>query len=154
MKWLLRSTLVSLLLITAPIVFADTEEKAKNTNNTVKIVSLRGDHDNAKISEAFPEHKIVIEKGGIEVSFDDQPPMIPHESDDKEKISLTENNCLNCHSKATYKKKEAPKPTSTHFKGRDGEKTDELAANRYFCTQCHVPQVDTKVLIGNSFQAE
>lgn len=152
MKWLLSTILISSLLITTSAI--SEEKRIEQSSQPVKVVSLRGDNDNANISAEFQEHKVIIEEGGIEVSFDDQPPMIPHKSDDKEKISLTENNCLSCHSRKNYKKEKAPKPTSTHFVDRDGKSTSDVAANRYFCTQCHAPQLDKKVLIGNYFKPE
>ncbi|MCK5725953.1 MAG: nitrate reductase cytochrome c-type subunit [Thiotrichaceae bacterium] len=155
MKRLLSFTLANLLLLSmTATVYAEDEKEKSATSKPVKIVSLRGDHNNDKLSAEFPERKIIVEEGGIDVTFDDQPPMIPHESDDIDKISLTENSCLTCHSKETYKKEKAPKPTATHYVGRKGKKTAKLAPNRYFCTQCHVLQQDKKALVENNFESE
>jgi cytochrome c-type protein NapB len=36
---------------------------------------------------------------------------------------------------------------------RESAVSGHLSPRRYFCTQCHVPQADTKPLVGNSFVA-
>ena len=35
---------------------------------------------------------------------------------------------------------------------RDGVALDQVSRARWFCTQCHVPQEDTKPLVQNIFQ--
>ena len=39
----------------------------------------------------------------------------------------------------------------THFMDRDNNFLAELSPRRYFCTQCHVPQLDAKLLVENDF---
>jgi len=117
---------------------------------SIDVYSLRGDNDIDADSEVFPNRRNMVVDGGIDVTFSDQPPMVPH-SIDKDRISLQENTCLKCHSKADSKLESTPKPTPSHFKGRDGEKKNEVVAARYFCTQCHTPQANIKPLIKNNF---
>jgi len=130
------------------------EEKAKPQpailGKSIDIYSLRGDADIDDESVPFPNRRIMIVDGGIDVTFGDQPPMVPHNID-KDRISLQENTCLKCHSKADSKLENAPKPTPSHFKDRDGEKKSKIVAGRYFCTQCHPPQANIKPLIKNNF---
>jgi cytochrome c-type protein NapB len=59
---------------------------------------------------------------------------------------------LSCHSWANYQKARATKIPPSHFKDRDGNERANLSANRYFCTQCHVPQQDVDPLIKNVFE--
>ena len=79
-----------------------------------------------------------------------QPPLIPH-SIDGYKINKKFNKCLTCHSWANYRDTGAVKISHTHFSDRDGNDLANVSARRYFCTQCHVPQVDTEPLVENSF---
>ena len=120
---------------------------------SVDLVSLRGDNDVADESEEFANHRIMVVDGGIDVTFSDQPPMIPHNID-KDRISLQENTCLKCHSKVDSKVENAPKPTPSHFRDREGKKQKKIVAGRYFCTQCHAPQANKKPLVKNQFKPE
>lgn len=129
----------------------DDKDQAAVLGDSIDVYSLRGDNDIDAASEAFPNHRTMVVDGGIDVTFGDQPPMVPH-SIDKDRISLQENTCLKCHSKADSKLESAPKPTPSHFKGRDGKKKSKIVAGRYFCTQCHTPQANTKPLIKNNFK--
>jgi cytochrome c-type protein NapB len=117
---------------------------------SLSVYSLRGYNEVDSESEIFPNHRNMVVDGGISVTFGDQPPMVPHNID-KDRISLQENTCLKCHSKAASKLDMGPKPTSSHFRGRDDKQQKTLAANRYFCTQCHTPQAYTKPLVKNNF---
>ena len=39
----------------------------------------------------------------------------------------------------------------THFMDRDGNFRSEISPQRYFCTQCHVPQMEVKAPLENTF---
>jgi len=80
-----------------------------------------------------------------------QPPLIPHKTDSY-RINVKHNKCLSCHSWQNYRKHNATKISQTHFESRGGAVLSNVSARRYFCTQCHVPQVDAVPLIGNTFQ--
>ena len=87
-------------------------------------------------------------------TFSTQPPVIPHAVENFDEINLETNQCMDCHSAATYKKKNAPKAGDSHFIDRDGKKLEEASALRYNCVQCHVPQVDAPPLVENSFKGD
>ena len=114
------------------------------------VTSLRGDHGLDKDAKAFAKRKQVKQKGGFERSFKLQPPMIPH-SVEKDKISLKTNTCMKCHSAANYKKEKAPKAGDSHYLTRDDKELQKVSARRYFCNQCHAPQVDAEPLVDNVF---
>jgi cytochrome c-type protein NapB len=38
----------------------------------------------------------------------------------------------------------------SHYMDRDGNFLAEISPRRYFCEQCHVPQVDAKPLVGTA----
>ena len=80
-----------------------------------------------------------------------QPPLIPHAVDGY-KINLKFNKCLTCHSWANYQTYNATKISQTHFNDREGHELANVAPRRYFCTQCHVPQVDAPPLVANDFK--
>jgi len=83
--------------------------------------------------------------------FVQQPPLIPH-SIEGYKIDKNSNKCLTCHSWANYRNADATKISQTHFSDRDDTELANVAPRRYFCTQCHVSQRDTKLLVENSFE--
>jgi len=125
------------------------------TGNSVvakeSIASLRGTDDLAGQSVKISKKKIVSQEGGFERSYKQQPPMIPHKID-KYKISLKNNGCMKCHSKKNHKKEKAPVVGESHFISRDGKKLQKVSSRRYFCNQCHAPQVDASPLVKNDFE--
>ena len=42
--------------------------------------------------------------------------------------------------------------SDTHYKDRDGKVLAEVSPRRYFCSQCHVIQVEVKPLVDNTFE--
>jgi len=80
-----------------------------------------------------------------------QPPLIPHTIRDY-KITRTHNKCMECHSWQRYLEFGATKVSMTHFKDRSGTDIANVSPLRYFCTQCHVTQADTKPLVDNTFR--
>ncbi len=115
------------------------------------VYSLRGLVGVEDESEMIPNRRAMAVDGGIDVSFDDQPPMVPH-SIDNTRITLHENSCLGCHSKDNQKESKAARPPRSHYRTRDGEKLREISTGRYFCTQCHAPQAYTEPLVENEFR--
>lgn len=84
-------------------------------------------------------------------NYPEQPPTIPHNIRDYE-ISLNANKCLSCHNRTRVGESQAPMVSVTHFMDRDGQVLATVSPRRYFCTQCHVTQLDTKPLIENTFK--
>ena len=83
-------------------------------------------------------------------NYPEQPPLIPHSTEGYE-VSLRANKCLSCHARTRIRESQAPMVSITHFADRDGQFLASVSPRRYFCTQCHVPQADTKPLVGNTF---
>lgn len=90
----------------------------------------------------------------IDRTFQNQPPLIPHALENFDEITLQDNQCMECHSPETYKKKEAPKIGDSHFQDESGKQLASLPMTRHNCLQCHIPQTDAAPLVGNSFQGE
>jgi len=118
--------------------------------------SLRG--VDAQVADQAPEEKIQLGKRPgsqktIPRTFDKQPPVIPHATENFDEITLEENQCLTCHSAEKYKEKKAPKIGDSHFRNQQtGEIMKEVSHARHNCVQCHVPQVDAPPLVENTFQ--
>lgn len=92
------------------------------------------------------------DRSPIERDYVQQPPIIPHTVKGY-KINVKFNKCLTCHSWANYSEAGATKISQTHFSDRNENVLANIAPRRYFCNQCHVPQVDAKPLVENTFQA-
>ena len=83
----------------------------------------------------------------IERAFKGQPPLIPHAIDNFDEITVESNQCMECHGMDSYQKKNAPRIGDTHLDA--GKKL--VTMDRYQCNTCHVPQVDAKPLVDNTF---
>jgi len=115
------------------------------------IASLRGDNDIDSPSNPVVVKRNISDRDPIERDYVQQPPLIPHKTKGY-KINLKFNKCLTCHSWRNYKNAGATKISQTHFADRDGDVLSNVAARRYFCTQCHVSQTDVKPLVENEFR--
>ena len=116
-----------------------------------EVASLRGTQGIEDQSLKATKKKFVSQEGGFERSYKQQPPMIPHKID-KYRITLKNNGCMKCHDEKHYKKEKAPLVGESHFISRDGKKLDHISSRRYFCNQCHAPQVDAQPLVQNEFE--
>lgn len=115
------------------------------------VMSLRGQsltvQDPAEKLKNFPKENL-----NQPLSYIQQPPLIPHHIRNYE-IDRKTNKCLTCHSFKNYKRYGATKISITHFVDRDQQAISDVSPRRYFCLQCHVPQVTDKPLVGNDFEA-
>ena len=80
-------------------------------------------------------------------TFSTQPPVIPHAVNNFDEVTLTENQCLDCHGPANYVKKNSPKLGDSHLVAA----TKAFDASRHVCTSCHVAQTDAPALVENRF---
>jgi cytochrome c-type protein NapB len=79
-----------------------------------------------------------------------QPPLIPHKIDGYQ-LDLKVNKCMQCHARNSTGHSQAPMVSVTHYMDRDNNFLAELSPRRYNCTQCHVTQLDAKLLVENDF---
>ena len=115
------------------------------------VTSLRGhqelaDQDKAPMQKNWQEDRDPIPRDYVQ-----QPPLVPHDIRGY-KINRKSNKCLSCHSWANYKEAGATKISQTHFEDRDKNVLANISPRRYFCTQCHVPQMNTNPLVENTFE--
>ncbi|MCG8561416.1 MAG: nitrate reductase cytochrome c-type subunit [Hyphomicrobiales bacterium] len=96
--------------------------------------------------------KLNTDSGRFQRAYRQQPPLIPHAIDQYE-IDLKVNKCLRCHDWPYNVDEGAPKISETHYVDRTGAALDRVAGTRWFCTKCHVPQVNARPLVGNTFRS-
>ncbi len=137
-----KITMIILLLISASISMQAISEN---------ISSLRGSHEIDQDSKAPTGKRYAKDGEPIPRDYVQQPPLIPHKITNY-RINLKSNKCMSCHSWSNYREAGATKISQTHFESRDKNVLANVSARRYFCTQCHVPQVDAKPLVENQFQ--
>ncbi|MDU8926770.1 nitrate reductase cytochrome c-type subunit [Alisedimentitalea sp. MJ-SS2] len=120
---------------------------------TAEVKSLRGDSELSADAQQFDRKDEVYATGGFKRAWKLQPPAVPHKTDN-DRIVLQENTCLNCHSTETFEKEKAPKLGDSHYLDMEGNVMQEMSMRRYFCNQCHVPQVDAEPLVENLFEGD
>lgn len=87
-----------------------------------------------------------------ERSFENAPPVIPHNVDGLLPITAAENSCAGCHLPAEAADVGAtPVPASHLYDLRRGTELPSLAGANYNCTLCHAPQADAGELVENTF---
>jgi len=83
-------------------------------------------------------------------NYPEQPPLIPHQIEGYQ-VDINGNKCLSCHSRSRTGESQAPMLSITHFMDRDGQFLASISPRRFFCTQCHVPQHETRAPVANDF---
>ena len=141
-KMLFKKSLTIFLLAMTAVMFSSA---------SIAVQSLRGDSALDADANKVMKHKVITQEGGFDRSFKLQPPMIPH-TVDKYRITLKGNGCLKCHSEKAYEKEKAPKVGDSHYVTRDGETLKTISSRRYFCSQCHAPQVKSDPLVENVYE--
>jgi cytochrome c-type protein NapB len=115
------------------------------------LITLRGKSVSASDTAGSDALRKAIETAPLDRDFTQQPPLVTHAVDNYP-VTMAVNKCMDCHSWENARKEKATKVSSTHFKDANGKELENIAARRYFCLQCHVPQTDAKPLIANTYQ--
>ncbi len=88
-----------------------------------------------------------------ERSFENAPPLIPHSLQGLIPITKSHNSCLDCHAPDVAASAGATPIPRTHFIDfRSKKYLGHLAPQRFYCSECHVPQADVKPLVKNTFK--
>ncbi len=125
---------------------------AAGAQESASFRSLRGEVPLQQEAKAAPMKKSQRDHAPDPRDYVQQPPLIPHTIRDY-RITARHNKCMECHSWRAYREFGATKVSTSHFKDRSGMDTANISPLRYFCTQCHVPQMDAKPLVENTFKA-
>jgi len=118
---------------------------------------------------------VETESEGIERSFENAPPLIPHTIKGMYKITPGENQCMMCHMPEKAGEKNAKPLPLTHFTDyrpvieEEGDlyvvqanENEVVAATTgkeinqamFNCNQCHVPQAEIDPMVKNLFEAD
>lgn len=122
--------------------------------NSMPVASLRG--SDAATADAAPEGRAQLGKkpgsqAKIARTFEGQPPLIPHATENFDEVTLDANQCLECHGAEYHVAKNAPKISDTHFIDAQGKQLADTDHRRHACQLCHVPQFDAPPLVDNGF---
>ncbi|RKZ13782.1 nitrate reductase [bacterium] len=89
----------------------------------------------------------------IQRSFENAPPLIPHNTDDLFPITADDNLCLDCHAPGNAADDDAPSvPASHQYDIRRDNQLSTVNPANYFCDLCHAGQADVDELVGNDFE--
>lgn len=83
-------------------------------------------------------------------AYAQQPPVVPHKVEGYQ-VDKNANRCLMCHGRTRTQESQAPMVSISHYLDRDGNTLADVSPRRYFCLQCHVPQVPVNPLVENRF---
>lgn len=144
----MKKALLISALLAASTVLAAGLAVAQSTPVPATVNSLRGADPDADVTVNPVYHQ---QEGRQNRNYRAQPPIIPH-TIEKYQIDLHANECLACHDWKNAAERRAPTLSMTHYTSRDGVQTDAIAPRRWFCNQCHVPQVDAPALVDNLFR--
>ena len=89
-------------------------------------------------------------------SFENAPPLIPHDLEGLIPITADNNMCVSCHMPEVAKDVGAtPIPKSHLYSIRNKKDLDgKLSDDRFNCTVCHVPQANVEAKFKNNFKPE
>jgi len=91
----------------------------------------------------------------LQRSYENAPPLIPHNIEDFVPITREDNACLGCHDPEEAVGAEAPSTPASHlYDLRRNKQLTAVNPANYNCTQCHVPQSNARILIGNNFRPD
>lgn len=144
----MKQALLISALLAASTVLAAGFAAAQSTPAAATVNSIRGVDPDSEVTVNPVYHQ---EEGRQNRNYRAQPPIIPH-TIEKYQIDLHANECLACHDWKNAADRRAPTLSMTHYTSRDGVQTDAIAPRRWFCNQCHVPQVDAPALVENLFK--
>jgi cytochrome c-type protein NapB len=119
-------------------------------DNAPQVATLRGTAPlNAEVTPPIIDK---VENNDLKRQRDypQQPPTIPHDIS-KYQLDKNFNKCMDCHARKFADEAQAPAVSVTHYMNRDGEFLGEVSPRRYFCTQCHVHQLESEPLVENEF---
>ena len=140
-------------VIAAGLIVFGTALSSAAPSAAASVVSLRGATAPPANTAAPAAVEPTVREGRYQRSFAQQPPLIPHDIAGFE-ITRENNQCLQCHGPKVFKDMGAPRVGASHFRDRQGKTHDQVVRGRWFCNQCHVPQMDTHPLVSNDFRGD
>jgi nitrate reductase cytochrome c-type subunit (napB) len=133
---------------------ADSKE-AKDLN-ILRSASDVMDEEEVKLADINWTKPAAGEAQRYDRSFENAPPMIPHDLEGLIPITADNNMCVTCHMPEVAKDVGAtPIPKSHLYSIRNKKDLEgKLSDDRFNCTTCHVPQANVEAKFKNNFKPE
>ncbi len=108
------------------------------------------------VAEATSYSKVAPgESKMMQRSFENAPPMIPHDVEGMMEITKESNACLSCHAPEVAEAVKATAVPKSHlYDMRNNKALADVSQARYVCVSCHAPQSANEPLVKNEFQPE
>ena len=153
-KWL-QGLMVGLLGL-AFFACSDSQETQKGEALTDTEIGLRKvdlqDEKDVKLPEYEYSKLEAGESTKIERSYENAPPMIPHNVEDMLPITQDNNQCLACHDPAIAADVGAVAVPSSHTPDlRTNKDLGQVSHARFNCVHCHTPQANINPAVANTF---
>ena len=114
------------------------------------------DEDDIKLADINWTKPAAGESKRYDRSFENAPPLIPHDLEGLIPITADNNMCVSCHMPEVAKDVGAtPIPKSHLYSIRNKKDLEgKLSDDRFNCTTCHVPQANVETKFKNNFKPE
>ena len=114
------------------------------------------DEDDIKLADINWTKHAAGESKRYDRSFENAPPLIPHDLEGLIPITADNNMCVSCHMPEVAKDVGAtPIPKSHLYSIRNKKDLEgKLSDDRFNCTTCHVPQANVEAKFKNNFKPE
>ena len=114
------------------------------------------DEDDIKLADINWTKPAAGESKRYDRSFENAPPLIPHDLEGLIPITADNNMCVSCHMPEVAKNVGAtPIPKSHLYSIRNKKDLEgKLSDDRFNCTTCHVPQANVEAKFKNNFKPE
>jgi len=149
-KTLIMGSLLSLIVITGCAV--------SQTYTEEELGLRKADLYSEKTVEGEPTSYSTVSAGEskmIQRSFENAPPLIPHDVEGMMDMTKESNACTSCHMPEVAEAvKATPIPKSHFFDMRTQKVLTEMSLARYNCSACHVPQSANAPLVKNEFKPD
>lgn len=154
---LLASMLVAGLILTACALNKTQPKQSQTLGVADTQIGLRktelADENSLSLEQIDWKKEAAGQSQKYERSYENAPPLIPHDIEGLVPITKDSNTCIDCHMPEFAKDVGATAIPKSHLtdlrNGKDlGGKLNEA---RFNCTQCHVPQANAKPLVENNF---
>lgn len=147
-------------LVFAAAVFVGCNAPSVGSDKTKELVSFRSsdlaDEQNLKLLDVNWTAEPAGAAQKFERSFENAPPMIPHDLEGLLPITADMNMCVTCHMPEFAKDSGATPIPASHLYSIRNQKDlhGKLSDDRYTCNQCHAPQANITAKFKNNFKPE
>ena len=145
--------------VCAAVLFIGCNNPSVGGKNSDDVNTLRGSEvadENVTLADINWTSPMPGESTRYDRSFENAPPLIPHDLEGLIPITADNNMCVSCHMPEVAKDVGAtPIPKSHLYSIRNKKDLEgKLSDDRFNCTTCHVPQANVEAKFKNNFKPE